>query len=63
MDELQNITESSNNTKHRSIKMTPKEGQESDQFILWKNQYDEMPKRQSIEDTNKFQSKKNKKNI
>ena len=39
LDILQQVTESYNNSKHRSIQMTPSEARNAEQYTLWNNQY------------------------
>ena len=39
IDELENITSAYNNSKHRTIKMTPTEAKGVNNYVLWRNQY------------------------
>ena len=39
IDELENITSAYNNSKHRTIKMTPTEAKAVNNYVLWRNQY------------------------
>ncbi len=48
-DVLQKMTDSYNNTIHRSIKMTPKQALLTDDPTLWKLQFDPKPKRVKLE--------------
>ena len=50
VDQLQNITYSYNNSKHRSIKMSPNEAKNSNKHTLWRNQY------KSVQSNNPSQS-------
>ena len=40
VDILEDVTSAYNNSRHRSIQMTPTEAREADSVTLWKNQYD-----------------------
>ena len=56
IDELDNLTYSYNNSKHRSIGMTPFEAsKETKKYVLWKNQFgtDERKKKEKINQNSK----------
>ena len=49
LDALKDITESYNNTYHRTIKMSPEEALTTNDAVLWKSQYERPPKIANID--------------
>ena len=60
VDVLKDVTNSYNNTYHRSIKMTPKEALDTDDPVLWKRQYENKtnPPKKKIKSTIKYVQQK-----
>ena len=58
IDALANVTDSYNNTYHRTIKMSPKEALVTEDPILWKTQYETQKKRRKLASPKKKQKKK-----
>ena len=50
IDQLENITITYNNSKHRSIKMSPTEAKSVDNYELWRNQYHEISAKKGADD-------------
>ena len=55
LDALKDITESYNNTYHRTIKMSPEEALTTSDAVLWKTQYDR-PQKSTNRNKNKLKS-------